>query len=75
MLTVTVTVISFKNIVAYRKKCIKPSLGNSNVHRRTNLERERSALEIVSYRARVKNMPVAIFTVRVLLTIENGGIP
>ena len=51
---VTVTVTSFKNIVTYRKKHLKPSLGNSNMHRRRNLDRERSASEIVSYRARVK---------------------
>ena len=44
-----------KNIVAYRKsKRFKPTLGNSNVHRRRNFDRERSAPEIVSYRARVK---------------------
>jgi len=30
---VAITVTSFKNIVAYRKKRLKPSLGNSNVHR------------------------------------------
>jgi len=53
--TVTeLTVTSFKNIVAYRKKRLNPSLGNSNVHRRRNLDRERPASEIVSYRARVK---------------------
>ena len=51
---VTVIVTSFKNIVTYRKNHLKPSLGNSNVRRRRNLDRERSASEIVSYRARVK---------------------
>ena len=50
---VAVTVTSFKNIVAYRKKRLKPSIGNSNVHQRRNLDRERSASEILSYRARV----------------------
>jgi len=56
MFTVTVTVTSFKNIVAYRRSALKfkPSLGNSNVHRRRNLDRERSASEIISYRARIK---------------------
>ena len=48
MFKVTVTVKSFTNIVAYR------SLGNSNLHRRRNLDRERSASKIVCYRARVK---------------------
>ena len=56
------------------QKRLKPSLGNSNVHRRRNLDRERSASEIVSYRARVKYACTRI-TVRVLLTIEFGGIP
>jgi len=36
------------------QKRLKPSLDNSNVHRRRNLDRERSASEIVSYRARIK---------------------
>ena len=51
---VTITVTSFKNIVTYRKKRLKPNLGNSNVHRQRNLDRERSASQIVSYRARIK---------------------
>jgi len=36
------------------QKRSKPSVGNSNVHWPRNLDRERSASEIVSYRARVK---------------------
>jgi len=36
------------------QKRLEPSLGNSNVHRWRNLDRERSASEIVSYRARIK---------------------
>jgi len=36
------------------QKRLKPSLGNSNLHRRRNLDREWSALEIVFYRARIK---------------------
>jgi len=54
MFKVTATVTSFKNIVHYRIKRLKPSLSNSNVHRRRNLDRERSASEILSYRARIK---------------------
>ena len=49
MFTVTVTVTSFKNIVAYRRSALKfkPSLGNSNVHRRINLGIEPSASKIL----------------------------
>ena len=75
---VTVTVASFKNIVAYRKsKRFKPILGNSNVHRRRNLDIGRSASEIISYRGCIKYACAGtpVFTVRVLFTIEFGGIP
>jgi len=51
---VTVPVTCLKYIVAYRKMRLKLSIGNSNVHQRRNLDRERSASEILSYRARVK---------------------
>ena len=66
---VTVNVTSFKNIVPIAKR-FQPSLGNSNVHRRRNLERERSASEIVSYCARVKYYCLRQFHCSVLLTIE-----
>jgi len=42
-----VAVISFKTSESLSQKCLKPSLGNSNVHRRRNLDAEPSASKIL----------------------------
>jgi len=47
MFTVTVTVKFFKKHCSLSQKRLKPNLGNSNVHRRRNLDREPSASKIL----------------------------